>query len=542
MNVDKNIASWAFSLLKYGDVYLKLFRESDYQDRLFSQDKINMVSRTKLNESAGGEEDLDEAVKLRLHSIKDPYSYYIEMVPDPSTMFELTKFGRTYGYIEVPNVNLADYGLTQTYVGAQTVGGQTNLQFNYKYMSNDINIYQADDYVHACLEDNISRFPETVELFTNDEDLKNSTNAQAYTVKRGKSMLYDSYKVWREKQLLESAVLLNRVTRSSIIRPVGVEVGNMSKEQSAATLRRVKELFEQKSAINTGKSFTEYNNPSAIENNIYYTTHNGQGAITVGLVGGDINVKDLADLDNWINKFYASYGIPKAYFGYTDDGAGFNGGESLSIISSTYAKGVKKAQNALLQALTDAINLILLNKGCKSYLNNFVLKMKAPLTKEEQNYRQNLTDRVNAISNFNSLFTDIEDKSSRLEIVKNLVATLNYGDEIMEVLDKEIEKATKAEEEATKQAEEEKKAAEELGVELPPEETGGGEEAPAEEAPAEEGADMELPPVPESFNTGTGEPLFEDALGLENDDILPLPEELNKDFTDNRIRIHIKKK
>ena len=32
MNADKNIYSWAYSLLKYGDIYLRLFRESDYVD------------------------------------------------------------------------------------------------------------------------------------------------------------------------------------------------------------------------------------------------------------------------------------------------------------------------------------------------------------------------------------------------------------------------------------------------------------------------------------------------------------------------------
>lgn len=43
-----------------------------------------------------------------MHSADDPYSYYVEMVADPGTMFELVKYGKTYGYIEVPN---ADNGL-----------------------------------------------------------------------------------------------------------------------------------------------------------------------------------------------------------------------------------------------------------------------------------------------------------------------------------------------------------------------------------------------------------------------------------------------
>ena len=198
-------------------------------------------------------------------------------------------------------------------------------------------------------------------------------------------MLIDNYKVWREKALLENAILLNRVTKSSIVRKISVEVGDMSKEQVSVTLRKVKELFEQKTAYQSGKTMSEYNNPGPIENNIYFATHNGQGAITVESVGGDVDVKGLADLDSWVNKFYSGFGVPKAYYGYTEDGAGFNGGQSLSIISSQFAKGVKHLQNATIQMITDMINLILVNKGLKAYLNNFVLKMKAPLTQEEVN-------------------------------------------------------------------------------------------------------------------------------------------------------------
>lgn len=465
MNADKNIYSWAYSLLKYGDVYLRLFRESDYEDDLFKSDKIDKAYKAKnvLNEDLNRviteveklqeAKELEEAVNLNLHTGTDSYSYYVEMVDDPATMFELTKFGKTYGYIQVPNQasNLDHLG---------TFDGLTNSVFNFRLKSADVDVYQADDFVHACLEDNYTRFPETVELFIRDTaDTK--TKAPSYSVRRGKSLLYDSYKIWREKALLENSALLNRITRSSVVRKVGVEVGDMPKEQVQQILRRVKEMMEQKSSIDVGNSMSEYNNPGPMENNIYFATHGGQGQITVEAVGGDIEVKNLADLDWWNNKFYSSYGIPKQYFGWTDDGAGFNGGTSLTILSSVYAKGVKRVQNALIQALTDAINLFLLDKGFKSYLNNFTLKMKAPLTQEEIDYRADLSNKINAISSLQGLFTDIEDKPRRLRILKTLLASLNYGDEIYAEIDAEIS----AIEEAIKKTEEEEAAAGAEGAE-----------------------------------------------------------------------------
>ena len=528
MNADKNIYSWTYSLLKYGDVYLRLYRESDYKDELFKDNSISNAqsARSSLNEAfvdkpeiTPEKEKLDEAVILNMHAANDSYSYYIEQVDDPGTMFELTKFGKTYGYIEVPNVD-TDLNST-TYAGLNTTSGS----YNFRLKSTDVNVYQADDFVHACLEDNFTRFPETVDLFLSDDDKKKQT----YSVRRGKSLLYDSYKIWREKALLENAALLNRITRSSIVRKVGVEVGDMPKEQVQQVLHRVKEMMEQKSALNVGNSMSEYNNPGPVENNIYFATHGGQGNITVEAVGGDVEVKNLADLDWWNNKFYSSYGIPKQYFGWTDDGAGFNGGTSLTILSSVYAKGVKRVQNAIIQAITDAVNLFLLNKGFKSYLNNFTLKMKSPTTQEEKDYRESLSNKINAISSMQGLFTDIEDKPRRLRILKALLASLNYGDGLNAEIDAEI----KALEEAAEAEDETDEDADDL--------LGGGSEDSEETASAADDTDLGTLDALEAFNNHTGELLMEDqdldmdTATLLTEDDLPAPADLaaDKDFSEN---------
>ena len=529
MNVDKNIGKWVYCLIKYGDVYLRLYRESDYHDVLFHPE-----NRQKLN----------EAINLSIHGADDDYSYYVEMVPDPSTMFELTRHGQTFGYIETPN-QPNNFDMT-SYVGGTTgmMSGNSNGAYTFAWKTSDVNIYQADDFVHAALEDNITRFPETVDLFYEDLETKDKettrktgsntgTSSQSYTVRRGKSLLYDSYKIWREKALLEAAVLLSRITRSGIVRKVAVEVGDMPKEQVQQTLRRVKELFEQRSAYLEGGNMSEYTNPSPVENFIYYATHNGQGNISVESVGGDFDPKQLTDLDWWNNKFYSSYGIPKQYFGWTEDGAGFNGGSSLTIISSVYSKGVKRIQNTILQAITDAINLILLNKGCKAYLNNFVLRMRAPVTQEEVDFRTHFADRVTAISNVNSLFSDVEDKARRLTILKALVTGLHLGDEVNAEIDKEIMAAKEAAKKAAEQEEAEANANAEEGGELDL-----GSETGTEEAGGEEELDLEPMPdsaiAEENFKPEPGTtPLAEDIIN--EDDDLPTPEEANADidFTEN---------
>ena len=113
---------------------------------------------------------------------------------------------------------------------------------SYRFKRGDVDLHGPMDYVHACLEDNTSRTPEKVQIFTGNSE--EETDALTYTVKRGQSLLYNVFKNWRELQLLESSVLLNRVTKSSIVRMISVEVGDMPKEMVGPHLQGIKALIE----------------------------------------------------------------------------------------------------------------------------------------------------------------------------------------------------------------------------------------------------------------------------------------------------------
>ena len=161
--------------------------------------------------------------------------------------------------------------------------------------------------------------------------------------------------------------------------------------------------------------------------------------------------------------------------------------------------------------------------------------MKAPVTQEEIDYRTELTNKINAISSLQGLFTDIEDKPRRLRILKTLIAPLNYGDDMMAEIDAEI---AAIEEAAAKAAED----AELEGAETDDTETADATTDTAETDAAGE-ADLGTLADLESFNTnGGGETLLEeqeilnaDATMLLTEDDLPSPAELDseKDFSEN---------
>ena len=427
LNIDKNIYKWAYSLCKYGDLYIRLYRESEYDDAIFGKKNRNLT----------------EDVKIKAFKKNDKYAHYVEMVTNPAEMFELTKFGKTVGFIKSP-------------VDGVIVRSQNNIDFMnyaYKFKRNDITIYPPTEFVHAAIEDNVSRYEESVNIFLNDSDYDNDNNAYSYTVKRGQSLLSNVYKIWRELQLLEASVLLNRVTKSSIVRLINVEVGDMPKENVAKTLMGIKQMIEQKAAINKGSGMSEYTNPGPIENNVYVPTHDGVGAISTTQIGGDVDVKSLADLEWYLNKLYGSLQVPKNFFSQNDDAAGFNGGQSLTIISSRYAKTVKHLQNILTQLLKDIFNLILLDKGLDSYINNFEVHIQPPVTQEDIDRMENQSTKVQLSRDIMDMLSDIDDTSARLKILKSLIKNIVTDPDIITELDEQIELIT-AEKEPVEEPEE----------------------------------------------------------------------------------------
>lgn len=428
LNVDKNIYKWTYSLCKYGDVYLRLYRESEYDDLLFD--------KPKSKRRADGKTNLNEDVKIKFYGKNDNYVHYLEMAPNPAQVFELTRFGKTSAYIKT-DIQLQSGNNAETMAIA-------NVLNRYKFNKNDVELFAPTEFVHAALEDNSSRTPEEVELFIGED------KSLTYRVKRGQSLLYSTYKIWRQLMLLENSVLLNRVTQSSIVRVIGVEVGDMPKENVQPHLMNIKQLIEQKAAYDVGKSMSEYTNPGPIVNNVYVPTRNQQGVITTSQIGGDVKIGDLADLSYYQDKLFGNLRVPKQYFGVTDDNAGFSGGESLSIISSRYAKMIKRIQNTMIQMLTDAINLILIDTGNESYINKFTLKMQAPTTQEEVDRRDNLSNKVGLVRDIMDTVGDIENPATKLKIAKSLLSNTISDGEVIQLIQEEIETMeAQLEEEAT---------------------------------------------------------------------------------------------
>ena len=414
LEVDKYAYTWVYSLIKYGDIYLKFFRESDYQkDDLFFSDLSSL--------NANNTRDiLNEDINVNLHDKNDHLVPYLELYPNPGEVFDLTRFGKTAGYIVAPiNIQTVSNALVN---GIQAVSDYSPIMYQFK--KSDIDIYQPTEFVHGCLQDSSSRVRDEISIFTSDDDFAKREDENikpiTYSVRRGQSVLHNVFSIWRQLSLLENSILLSRVTKSALLRIAQVNVGDMPKENVQQVLRNIKSLVEQKTAITKDGGMNEYINTGPMENTIYIPVHGDQGQITIQDIGGDSNVTGLGDLDYFKNKFFGALGVPKQYFSDNGDGT-FDSGKSLAIVSSRYAKGVKRIQSTMIGVITDAVNIYLYDRGIPDYINRFTIHMQQPTTTEMTDRTTNIENEMRNVDSIMNSLSDIDDQIVKLRILESLL-------------------------------------------------------------------------------------------------------------------------
>ena len=490
-------------------MYVKLVRRSEFENSLIFGSK---------NEKP---KQLNEDVNIVITKDNDHYADTLDTVKNPAEMFELTKYGKTIAFVKAPTSTQKDFTTT------------SNSFVTYRVAKKDVDIYSATEFAHGCLESSYTRSNEELDIFRDDD---NPNNVETFEVKRGAGILNDLFKVWRQYSLMENSILLSRITRASITRAIQMEVGDMPQNQVVNVTRRVKTLLEQKSSIEVGEKMSEYTNPGSIENIVILPTRNGKGAITMNQIGGDYDPKTLTDLDHFVNKLAGGLKIPKPLLGFTDDNTGFNGGTSLTILNSDYGKAIKKSQKILIQMVTDIINLLLIDKGKNSMINNFKIMMQSPITQEEIDLKNELSSSLRNVSDIMTTIGEIDDVTSKMKILKSLLSETLANQEITNILSEYIKKLEKEEKDnSKKETESEDELSSGLSNELIPE-TGSSNDFDLIRPSSEEETEEGVGEIPEEIPEKNDSNIESEESTEDNNERLPSGEELGVDLTTNTRR------
>jgi hypothetical protein len=224
----------------------------------------------------------------------------------------------------------------------------------------------------------------------------------------GNSLMESIFKVFKQKELLEDAIIIYRVQRAPERRVFYIDVGNMPSHLAMSFVERVKnEVNQRRIPSVTGGSQTVidsgYNPLSINEDYFFPQTSEGRGS-KVEILPGGTNLGEIDDLRYFTNKLFRALRIPSSYLptGPDDGGSSFNDGRvgTAYIQELRFNKYCERLQSLINDVFDQEFKLYLHNKGMNIDSNIFDVKFNPP--QNFASYRQAEMDTARA-ANFQNM-------------------------------------------------------------------------------------------------------------------------------------------
>lgn len=223
----------------------------------------------------------------------------------------------------------------------------------------------------------------------------------------GNSVLESVFKIFKQKELLEDAIIIYRIQRAPERRIFKIDVGNMPSHMAMAFVDRVKnEIHQRRIPTQTGGGQNmmdaTYNPLSTNEDFFFPQTADGRGSSVEVMPGGQ-NLGEITDLRYFTNKLFRGLRIPSSYLptqadeserAYTD------GKVTTALIQEwRFNQYCKRLQNLVVEKLDQEFKVFMRWRGMNIDNSLFELRLNEP--QNFAKYRQAEVDatRIQAFTN-----------------------------------------------------------------------------------------------------------------------------------------------
>ena len=202
----------------------------------------------------------------------------------------------------------------------------------------------------------------------------------------GNSLLENIFKVFKQKELLEDAIIIYRVQRAPERRVFYVDVGNMPSHLAMSFVERVKNEIHQRrlpSASGGGTNVIDsaYNPLSINEDYFFPQTAEGRGSKVETLPGGT-NLGEIDDLRYFTNKLFRGLRIPSSYLptGADDSQAQYNDGRvgTAYIQELRFNNYCQRLQSLMQDVIDQEFKLYLYDRGVNIDSSLFEVQFQPP--------------------------------------------------------------------------------------------------------------------------------------------------------------------
>jgi hypothetical protein len=222
----------------------------------------------------------------------------------------------------------------------------------------------------------------------------------------GNSLLENVFKVYKQKELLEDAILIYRIQRAPERRVFHIDVGNMPSHMAMAFVERVKNEIHQRripSQSGGGQNVIDsaYNPLSINEDYFFPMTADGRGS-KVDVLPGGTNLGEIDDLKYFTNKLFRGLRIPSSYLptGADDSQASFNDGRvgTAYIQELRFNKYCERLQWLMTEVFDSEFKLFMNSRGVNIDANLFEINFNPPMNFASTRQSTLDSERINTFS------------------------------------------------------------------------------------------------------------------------------------------------
>ncbi len=222
----------------------------------------------------------------------------------------------------------------------------------------------------------------------------------------GTSILESIYKVYKQKDLLEDAILIYRIVRAPERRVFYIDVGSLSGPRAMQYVERIKnEIYQRRIPNRTGGGSSVIDaayNPLSI-NEDYFLATNAEGKGTkIDTLGGGENLGQIDDLKYFNNKMIRGLGVPSSYLptGADDGTTAYTDGKvgTAYVQEYRFSKYCQRLQNLMAPVLDKEFKMFLKHRGIEIESSMFELQFYPPQSFSQYRQMQMDSEQVNLFS------------------------------------------------------------------------------------------------------------------------------------------------
>jgi len=419
INFENNVWGWTYNLAKYGDFFLGINVEKGKGVVGLEQDvHPSRVSRIDINGKLAG-----FMVRSEFSRKVDIYnsSCFVHFISNYRPNFESVK-------VKIKKEDLAKY-MSDVSADESSSSRDFNLNENTiplngrvneaEFISSDQEAFIASPNGSSNIRSEVKNglYSSNVNRPLNTSFRENKEDSRFKTIKisskYGTSVLQSARQVYRLLNLMEAMMAMARISRTPQVRVFYVNTEGMTPKERRELIADIEEKFKLKKAGDIPKNLykAEYN-PAGWNDDIFIPYTGSKGDMRVDTIGGDVNIKDIEDIEYIKSKLFAALRIPQAFLGYdssSNAAVPSGGAAALTKLDIRYGRMCKKVQRSLIEGIYRLVQIHLSYKYNKVIdLSDLSLAMVPVSTAEEDARMETRERRIGIMASMSSILNDFD--------------------------------------------------------------------------------------------------------------------------------------